>query len=274
MRAISRWCKRQLGELMITGRRNALGRELAEIIGGPVKMRSSGARGRDSIYFLEGAAGFRGVLRLANPHKRRKPLPADSPFTWPDTPTRLAREWAAYERGSAARLAPAPLWRCDDALVCERVAGPRLSDLLAVDPHRFWALIGLATAGICRLHDCGLVHMDCCLANIIQVENDDSLRFIDFEYGPAPELSLQQQQAYDYLRLVESSLKFRPAEDGDGIHDWLKMLDASVSPDTRKVAFESLYPALGRLRQAQGISPLIARVFDQWQPLLAAGQAT
>jgi len=268
MRAVSRWCKRQLAELMITGRRNQLARELAQVFGGPVWMRSTGARGRDSIYFLEGSAGFRGVLRLANPHKRRKPLPADSPFIWPNTPIRLAREWAAYERGAKASLAPAPLWRCDDALVCERLGGPRLSDTLAANPRRFWSLVRLATAGISRLHECGLVHMDCCLANIIQAEKDDSLRFIDFEYGPAPDLSLQQQQAYDYLRLMESSLKFRPAGDASGAEDWLAALDTSVSPDVREVAFEPLYPALGRLRQTQEISLLIASVFHRWQPLL------
>lgn len=260
MRALSRWLKREYAELRLGSRRSHLESELSKHFDKPLRLHRAGARGRDSIYLVKNRGSSFGTLRLLNPYLHRKPLAPNMPFVTLPGPERLDREWECYERGAESQLTPEPLWRAPDALLCAHVNGERLSDHLFAEPSQFWTLICAATRALPGLHKAGITHMDASLANILQ-DQEGSLVFIDFEYGPQPALSAGQARAYDYLRLLESSIKFLPRDAPDGSSEWIDLLDASVDKDIREANTTPLAPALERVLANRALRAGLASVF-------------
>ena len=261
MRAIKRQVRRLVGELQIGARRRRLERELSRQFGEELALAAHGSRGRDSIYQLVGRDGVVGVLRLVNPHKRTKPLASDSPFIVPAARARLEREWDAYACGAPHGLTPQPLWRAHDALLCAHVDRPRMSDLLASDPSRFWSLNCAAARAIARLHALGVMHMDACLANILSDSELGEPVLIDFEYAAATHVTLDQAQAYDYLRLLESGMKLMPRGADADSQAWISTLDKCVSGPARDADIGPLRPALERVLKHPQVCAALRRVF-------------
>ena len=260
MRSVRRWVRRQYAEVRIAPRRRALRAELEQALGTPVALRASGDAGHDSIYRAETPGAVHGVVRLLNPHKKRSPPPAGGPFIRLDGPSRLAQEWDRYTAGSALGLTPRPLWRTDDAILCEYVASTRLLESVRCQASSFWMTCREAAREISRLHGAGLVHMDACLSNILRRESDGSLLFVDFEYAAATDVSIPQQRLYDHLRMVESGLKFVSVECVNGYDDWLQALDANIDASTRDADPAPLCSALTRLLARPNIRESLAQV--------------
>ena len=261
MRALSRWVKREYGELRIGPRRRRLRDQLRERFRRPLVLSRAGSRGRDSVYLAKDVRGVLGAVRLHNPFLHRKPLATDSPFVALDSRARLEREWCCYDLASRHQLSPRPLWRDEDALMCEYLPGRRLSDVLAEESGRFWSLIRYASATLNALHQIGLTHMDASLANVIANEDTPGFRLIDFEYGPAALLNLGQQMAYDHLRLLESSIKFMPPGGAPGAADWLSDLDRGVADEARRADTRPLAPALARVLASDELRVGLAGIF-------------
>ena len=247
MRDLSRFVRREYAELRNRPRTERLQAQLSASFERQLTLHRSGSRGRDSIYLVRDETRFVGAVRLCNPHLQRKPLPADMPFVTLSNAVRLEREWQSYQTAGRAGLTPLPLWRDADALMCEFVAGYRLSDELTRDPGCFWTLIQRASATLTALHELGVTHMDASLANVIAEETGTGSRLIDFEYGPARGLTIAQQMAYDHLRLLESSMKFMPPGADERADDWLGELEGTLSPETRRAEIGPLRPAIARL---------------------------
>ncbi len=266
MRAVKRWLKRTYAEFRIAPRRAEIATSLGEHLGRRVVFRPAGARGQDSVYLVSDRQATLGVLRLANPYKKRKPQDASSPFIWLDDHGRLDREWNAYEVGAKAGLTPTPIWRTADAIFCSYVPEQRMFDRLLANDGEFWHLLCAAARALGRLHQTGLVHMDACLANILADGGLERFTFIDFEYSPAPGLCEAQQRAYDHLRLVESSLKFMPPEQSGGYRRWIATLDACLAEDTKCADLAPLAPALSRLNASHEIVEALKQVFKPRPP--------
>lgn len=260
MRALKRWLRRARGERRLAPRRAEIRAALETYLERPCHLSSAGARGRDSIYEVSDADAVFACLRIINPHLVRAPLEADMPFRVLGSEQRLEREWSCYQRGAASGLTPRPIWRTDDALCCEYVAGERVMDTLMDEPRRFWELLCRATKSVSALHETGITHMDVSLANLIQTPAGKQV-FIDFEYAPAAGLSLAQQCVYDHLRLVESCIKFMPAELLDAGDEWLQTLEQHTDARTRGCDLTPLRPALGRLLAVDALRAPLARMF-------------
>ena len=220
--------------------------------------------GRDSVYLVRDGAKVIGAVRLCNPYLRGKALAANMPFMTLADQVRLDREWQCYETASRSGLTPVPLWRDKDALMCEFLPGQRLSVLLAQEPADFWRLIRRTSMTLTALHDLGLTHMDASLANSIADNNGRGCRLIDFEYGPAHELTFEQQKAYDYLRLLESSMKFMPLSAREQADEWVSELDQHITNDMREADLKPLVPAISRLLDS---APLVNKLVDVFHGL-------
>lgn len=262
MRAVKRWLKRTYAELRIAPRRAEIETRLGEHLGRRVVFRPAGAKGQDSVYFVTDRQATLGVLRLANPYKKRKPQDESSPFIWLDDHARLDREWDAYKVGGKANLTPTALWRAPDAIFCSYVPEQRMFHRLLANGGEFWLLLCAAARALGQLHEIGLVHMDACLANILADDRLERFTFIDFEYSPAPGLGEAQQKAYDHLRLVESSLKFMPARERNGYRRWIATLDECLTDDVRAADLAPLAPALSRLNASHEIVMALKDVFQ------------
>ncbi len=259
MRALSRFLRREYASLRIAPRKRRLIGQLSTHFGHPVSLYRSGSRGRDSVFLVKDGRAVLGALRLCNPYLRRKPLSADMPFTTLSDDERLSREWRCYAEAGPAGITPSPLWRDEDALMCAFVAGPRFSDRLSQDPSSFWGLLVRASRALASLHALGITHMDASLANMI--DTGDGCRLIDFEYGPRAGITLEQQMAYDHLRLLESSLKFMPAGEQTRIDTWLDALDAVLPQEVRGVDVAPLAPALTRVLARHDLGHRLAAIF-------------
>ena len=259
MRALSGFLRREYADLRIARRKRQLIQQLSTYFDRPVSLRRAGARGRDSVFVVKVMHESVGVLRLCNPHLQRKPLSSDMPFIMLSNDERLSREWRCLSKAGPAGITPNPLWRDTDALMCEFIAGPRLSDRLSQDPSSFWALLVRASRVLGALHALGVTHMDASLANTIDADN--GCRLIDFEYGPRAGITLEQQMAYDHLRLLESSLKFMPRREQERIDSWLEALDAALPKRARQIDIAPLAPAITRVLACRDLNHRLAVFF-------------
>ena len=258
MRALSGFLRREYANLRITGRKRRLIEQLSTHFDRPVSLHRAGARGRDSVFVVKDKRTNLGALRLCNPHLQRKALSADMPFVTLSNDERLSREWRCLAEAGPEGITPGPLWRDEDALMCEFIAGPRLSDRLSQDPSSFWELLASTSRALGALHALGITHMDASLANTIDA--GDGCRLIDFEYGPRADITLDQQMAYDHLRLLESSLKFMPHQEPLRADSWLEILDAVLPKPAREVDVAPLAPAITRVLACHGLSHPIAEI--------------
>lgn len=261
MRALSRWAKRTYAEYRLGTRRRALCVEIGAQLGERVTLERAGSRGRDSIYVARTSDGIAGALRVVNPYLRRKALGAGMPFETLPVTERLDREWHCYAAGAKVGLTPRPVWRGEDALLCEYIRGERLSDRLSARPQEFWPLIVAGTRAIAALHCTGVTHMDASLANMVAESETERIVLIDFEYGPRQGLSAAEQRAYDHLRLLESVIKFMPAAAGAPWEPWIAALETCVDGEARHADITALVPALGRVLAAPHLRRALTRVF-------------
>ena len=256
---MSGFLRREYANLRIAGRRRRLIEQLSTYFNRPVSLHRAGARGRDSVFVVKDRHLNVGVLRLCNPHLRRKAHSADMPFIMLNHAERLSREWRCLAEAGPAGITPSPLWRDEDALMCEFIAGPRLSDRLSQDPSSFWDLLVRTSCILGALHALGITHMDASLANTI--DTGDGCRLIDFEYGPRSGITLEQQMAYDHLRLLESSLKFMPPRAKPRIDSWLEVLDTSLPKRVREIDVAPLVPAITRVLASHDLKHHLATIF-------------
>ena len=259
MRALSGFLRREYANLRIAGRKRRLIQQLSTHFDRPVSLHRAGMRGRDSVFLVKDKSENMGSLRLCNPHLRRPALSADMPFVTLSNDERLSREWRCFAEAGPAGITPSPIWRDNDALMCEFIAGPRLSDRLSQDPSSFWDLLVRASRVLGRLHALGITHMDASLANTIDAGG--GCRLIDFEYGPRTGITLEQQMAYDHLRLLESSFKFMPRRERVPIDSWLEALDAMLPKRVREADIAPLTPAIERVLACHSLKQRLAAIF-------------
>ena len=259
MRGLTRFLRREYANRRMSGRKRQLVEQLSAHFDRPVSLHRAGARGRDSVFLVKDARGTVGALRLCNPYLRRRPPSADMPFVTLSDGERLSREWRCYAEAGPAGITPTPLWRDEDALMCEFVAGPRLSDRLSQDPSSFWELLVRASRALGNLHALAITHMDASLANTIDA--GDGCRLIDFEYGPSAGIALEQQMAYDHLRLLESSIKFMPPGEQVRVDTWLETLVSIVPRQVRDADITPLAPAIARVLARRDIRHRLAAIF-------------
>ncbi len=246
MRSVKRYLRRQLAELRLAPRRRALTQDVSRALGSTVRLVRTGARGHDSVYYAVSRSARLGVLRVVNPYLRRGNPGSGMPFVSLEPRLRLEHEWNAYTKLSPKGLSPRPLWQGRDAILCAYLSAPRFSQLLEKDPGRVWDLAAAAAKSLHAMHQAGVVHMDTCFANVLG-DGQPQASWIDFEYGPSPGISFDTACAYDYLRLVESSLKFLTPPQRTAPEQWLGALAPFVEDGVRAADLAPLRPAVGRL---------------------------
>lgn len=164
--------------------------------------------GFDSIYFLEDFSGRKfGVLRLNNPHQKRKAVHTTLPRRSPSPQERIDREWAAYSVLGPLGLSPRPLWRASDAVVG---AYSECSNLRRIIEQRRGSLVRAFTAvfnAIGRMHEAGVVHLDLSPGNVLVCPDTWQATLIDFEYVPIAGRSFDEDRCFDWQQIVGRARK-------------------------------------------------------------------
>jgi hypothetical protein len=189
--------------LGIRGRVRALTADLKTAFPQLVRLTPSAhSGGFDSIYFLESAEGPFGVLRLNNPHQKRKAVHSELPRRSPSPAERIVREWSAYSTLAPLGLSPTPLWRADDAIVCSYSPAPGVRKIMEnrlADPA---AVFTVVLNSIGRMHEAGIVHLDLSPGNVLVCPKTLAVALIDFEYAPVAGRSFADDCAFDWRHMT------------------------------------------------------------------------
>lgn len=229
-----------------------------QTLNGPITWHQAGGRGRDVIALVKRSRLPVAFLRLATPlPPPTTTAPRPLPFVALDCVPKLEREWQAYAQGSTVGLTPKPLWRNHAAILSSYLEATPLSVTARCCGGSSLTATLAALPAIAKLHEVGITHLDMSLANILRHHQTAQLCFVDFEYGPAPELTLEHQILYDYLRLFESVWKFLTAKERTAAGAlWLRALQQQTAVAVRQVSLDPLRPALSRILAAPELQSL------------------
>lgn len=150
-------------------------------------------------------------VRVVDHTQPRVPDEPDLPRVLPEHRDRLARETMAYRQLGSIGLSPVWLAGGENFLANSWLDWPRLSDLLRTSEDSIWILLPKCLLALNQMHQQGVAHLDLNCGNILVSPIDQSIVFVDFEYQPTVNQSLQEQQAFDYVRFTHSLLKRRRA---------------------------------------------------------------
>jgi hypothetical protein len=249
----------------MAGRRLELETALAANGGTPVQLTPASVKGGyDEIYYATRNGIRFGVVRVNSPFKvQNDPIGPRDPSVPLPARERLDREWEAYQKLSPAGLSPEPLWRTHDAIACSWIHWERASILLTRKREHFWPLMEQALTAIRRMHDLGVVHLDLNWGNLLAPATGTGIAIIDFEFGPVDWVSREQQMAYDYLRLVDDSVK--PRRGGRVMLADLarlgRALDQCVPAPVREARMGFVFDKLIRLAEQPALRAQLRTVF-------------
>lgn len=235
---ITRWLKRRRELAQLAPRMRELEAELSRALGPPVSLKPAATKGGyDEIFYVMQATARIAVLRVNSPFKENHdPVGPRDPGVPLGDKERLDREWTAYQRLAPSGLSPKPLWRGDGAIACSWLPWDRVSNLLKSPRDSFWPLMQRIIPAIAKMHELGVTHLDLNAGNILSEPGGIGIAFIDFEFGPQPWVTLAQQQAFDYLRLIDNCTKRRRggAQMMSDLDCLLRLLETSVSTQARE----------------------------------------
>ncbi|MDG1892963.1 MAG: hypothetical protein P8L18_16795 [Verrucomicrobiota bacterium] len=246
-----KWVRKYFERHRLKPRRQSLEKELGKHFGGDIRLKVASAKGGyDEIFLaLRDASPF-AMVRLNNPDKRSTdPVGPNDPGIPLGARDRLDREWKAYDTLSALGFAPKPLWRCSDAIVCEWLNWNRASLYITENRNDVLPTYALMLPIIGSMHSKDIAHLDLNLGNFLLSPTLTKAVVIDFEFGPSEGVSLSQQLAFDYLKLLNDGL--RPRRGGKQLlavlPAWIELLESHVDDRARSANLDFAPHVLKRI---------------------------
>ncbi|RYF95735.1 MAG: hypothetical protein EON95_00180 [Caulobacteraceae bacterium] len=264
MRKLKRWWRSRQAEAKLKARREAVAAMVAGVIGAPVRLKERGNLGHDSNYDVFAGTRQVAVLRLVNPYKQRPPPPPGMPFQIEDAARRLDHEYVALARAAGIGLAPEPIWRAEDAILCSYLPYATLTSTVLKAPDRVWTCLSEASAALDRLHrEVGMAHMDASLSNVLADAGHRAFALVDFEYTPAPGVGFAEQKIYDHLRLLQATGKFIPDRLKGEHAAWFEQFGSYVDDEMRAAPLERILPALNHVLAVEPYRDAARRILPQ-----------
>jgi len=256
MKKVKKYIK-NLKTLFLHREQIALVKEEVAVALGEVKFQFASFGGADINYYLLQEKKRVGMLRLAIADH----ADSDVAIVRFVKQKRLAKEYEAYSKGSQYGLTPKVLFASSDALVCEYLEGKRAFDVVKDEKHRVWEVLFEAIEVYTKLHALGVTHLDATLKNF--VVTSEGMKVIDFEYYPSEALSLETQKAYDYVRIIEHTLRMIPKEEQEGYAPLVAFLKQRVPSEVKDASFDLVYGWLKNIENYPLYEALRKEVFTK-----------
>ena len=225
---------------------------------GDVQFRFASFGGADINFYLIKNDTKYGVLRLAIVDKKDSNLP----IVRFNKQKRLNKEYRAYSIGSKYTLTPKVLYRSEDALVCEYLSGERVFDILQKDKSKVWSILLSSAETYKELHSLGIVHLDATLKNFVM--DNAQMKVIDFEYYAGIEdFTIEEQKAYDYVRIIEHTLRTIPENNQKYYHQFIEDLDKIIPSEIREVDFNYVKPWIKNIQTYPVYTELRDKIFTK-----------
>lgn len=267
MRSPLRWLKRRIELLRVSERRRELCEQLSKEFDQELKLVPASTKGGyDEIYYARSSADIIAVVRVNSPYKTiSDPIGPKDPGIPLAPLDRIEREWEAYSKLSTEGLSPTPLWRIEDAMACSWLPWDRLSRVLTSTPAQLWPVLELTLPTIAHMHRLGVAHLDLNLGNLLIDANREKVAVIDFEFGPVPWVTLPQQMAFDYLRLLDDCCK--PRRGGKHLlanpENLLPLLKELVPTEIAEAPMAFAFEKLQRLASSPSLRSTLEQVFPK-----------
>ncbi len=265
MKSFLRWLRRPLERARQAPVRRALEQQLSEHFKDTVQLVSAQTKGGyDEIYYAKRGQQRFAVVRVNSPHKQQNdPIGPLDPGVPLGAQERLEREWDAYQKLAPHQLSPQPIWRGDNAIACSWIDWERASRVLIQNRAQFWPLMEQIIPAIRAMHDADVIHLDLNLGNMLVAPNGKEIAIIDFEFGPVDWVSIPQQRAYDYLRIVDNCIKKRRGgklllKEPERL---VRLLNENVDQATREASMAFSLEKLHLLAEQKSLLSLLRRVF-------------
>ncbi|MGA1013858.1 MAG: lipopolysaccharide kinase InaA family protein [Limisphaerales bacterium] len=262
-----KWLRRSWERYQQAPRKNQLSQELAEHFKCAIALKPASTKGGyDQIYLAQSGKEIVAVVRVNNPHKvSTDPIGPEDPAIPLGNEERLNREWQAYETLSPHGLSPRPLWRCQDAIACSWLDWKRLSTQMTnprLDPI---AIQMSLFSSIRRMHDLGITHLDLNLGNFLIRPGATQLAVIDFEFGPVNGIDSGQQMAFDYLKIIQDSLRPRRGYGRlmPSLNDWMNLITQHIHPSASQASLPFVPRVLPRLYDHPEIVKSLRAIFSR-----------
>lgn len=153
---------------------------------------------------------------------------------------RIAKETLAYTKGGELGLTPRLLFSFENGVVCEYLEGKRMWSLLQEDKSRIWVILEDVIRVYLQLHKLGIAHLDATLKNCIWDIKEQKIKIFDFEYYGLCSMSFELQEAYDYVRIIEHSLRTIPVEYQKDFNRLILLLKENISDEVKHADFTSV----------------------------------
>lgn len=262
-----RWLRRRIDHARLKERKRELEREFTEHYGRICRFIPARAKGGyDEIYYAISGRKRIAVVRINSPHKQvNDPIGPLDPGVPLGPSQRLEREWRSYKILHPMGLSPEPIWRTHDCIACSWLPWQRASETLVNHHNLTWKIMNLSFQAIQRMHSAGVIHLDLNTGNLLFDEAGSSVVFIDFEFGPVGWVTLEQQMAFDYLRLIDDLVK--PRRGGRVIlqnaEEMVLLLNAAVPEGIRNAPLKFCFAKLQRLEAQTDICRILESVFPR-----------
>ncbi len=258
MRKLRRLIRRLVAEWRIRKRRQDVRLLIEAELKMSVSLVRSGSRGSDSIYRVNDTSQkCVAVLRLINPHRKQKTVPVEMPYRLIDGENRIERELSSYTLGAPMGLTPEPLWSTNDALLCRYNNGEPILNALLQNILSPIEVLDNGWNALRQLHKLGISHMDASVQNLLFASESRQFCLVDFEFGPAEDLCFEDQCTYDFLRYLESMLKFVDNSAFQKMAEYISTSDVFSKSSMTVDCIDRLEPALERLSQSDTLWPTI-----------------
>ena len=124
--------------------------------------------------------------------------------------------------------------------------------------------MGKIIPAIAQMHQHGVTHLDLNLGNVLLEPNFDGVAFIDFEFGAKKWATLPQQQAYDFLKIIDDCTRRRRGGDLmlKNIHRLEDILKTHVPLALQEADMRFAHTSLKRLKEYTELCKALGTVFN------------
>lgn len=235
--------------------------KLKEHFGKDITVHFVSFGGEDINYMLKRNKQCFGIFRQCLLIQEKQSLQDLGPIQRKDTSKRIAKEQLAYAKGGEKSVTPRLLYAFDGGTVCEYLEGERLWDVVKKNPQQVWTILEQVIHVYHQLHLLGIAHLDATLKNVILDMQDQKIKIFDFEYYARSDISFELQQAYDFVRLIEHTLRIIPDEYQMEFESFIIQLKTMIFDDIKNVDFSLVQHYLKGIKEFPIYTMLKQEVF-------------
>ncbi len=237
-------------------KRKELELRLTDFFGYPVVLRQSFRKSSDdNIYEVLSGNKIIAMARVRNEFRLKAIAKSFDDYNriLRELEKNFQREWDKSKKASLDGLAPEPLFREEGVSVFRFIEGKKALDVIKKDCSNFESILATILEALDSLYRLGMVHGDLAIYNCI-ITKEGRCVFFDLEDDVPNFDSFAKKVAYEYLHLIDSSLKFLTPK-YKKIEFWVEIFNKHLSIKAKGIDTTFFSQKAGRFTRLNKIDP-------------------